>query len=63
MNRQELYQWFKQNPLIAKEVYNEVGEPYQNCPTALLAYYYEIDNLCKKEPKITIWQKIKNIFA
>ena len=63
MNRQELYKWFKANPLIAKEVFDEVGEPYQNCPTALLMYYYEIEYMSKQSPKLSLWQKIKNIFA
>lgn len=63
MNRKDLYQWFKENKSVQKQLFEEVGEPYQNCPTSLLAYYYEIEEMCKETPKLTLWQKIKNIFA
>lgn len=67
MKRKELYEWFKNHPEVAKECKEESNFSYQNCSTALLMYYYEIYSEVKKEKeeetKLSLWQKIKNIFA
>jgi len=63
MNRKELFAWFKENPHVAQEVFEETHWPYQNCSTSLLMFYYEIEQMNKETPKLTLWQKIKNIFA
>ena len=68
MNRKELFAWFKENPNVAQEVFNETHWPYQNCPTSLLMLYYSIEQFrieqeTMENSKLTLWQKIKNIFA